>query len=50
MLIDACKLIYECPGCGVMLRPRPGDCCIYGSYGSVICLRMQIAMSEPCCG
>lgn len=50
MPIDACQLIYECPGCGAMLRPRPGDCCIYCSYGSMICPPMQIASSERCCG
>ena len=32
---DACQFFYECPGCGMLLRPKPGDCCVFCSYGSV---------------
>jgi len=24
-------------GCGAMLRPRPGDCCKFCSYGTKLC-------------
>lgn len=28
MPVDACQIVYECTGCGVVLRPQPGDCCV----------------------
>lgn len=34
---NACVHFYECRGCGRLLRPRPGDCCVFCSYGSVKC-------------
>ncbi len=37
MPTDACQYFYECTGCYEMLRPRPGDCCVYCSYGTVRC-------------
>lgn len=37
MPTDACLYFYECPGCGTVLRPKPGDCCVFCSYGSVKC-------------
>ena len=40
---DACQFFYECKGCGKLLRPKPGDCCVFCSYGSVKCPSMQIA-------
>jgi len=27
----------HCGYCGVTLRPRPGDCCVFCSYGNVPC-------------
>ena len=32
---DACRFFYVCKGCGVELRPKQGDCCVFCSYGSV---------------
>nr|CCA81611.1 conserved hypothetical protein [blood disease bacterium R229] len=32
----------ECPGCHALLRPRPGDCCVFCSYGSVPCPPVQL--------
>src|SRR5215213_40710 len=29
---DACQFFYVCRGCGEMLRPREGDCCVFCSY------------------
>jgi len=43
MPADACQFFYECAGCGAVLRPKPGDCCVYCSYGSVKCPPMQAA-------
>lgn len=37
MPTDACVFFYECRGCGALLRPKPGDCCVFCSYGSLPC-------------
>jgi hypothetical protein len=37
MPTESCLFFYECPGCKVLLRPKPGDCCVFCSYGSVKC-------------
>ena len=37
MPTDACVHFYECVGCGALLSPKPGDCCVFCSYGSVKC-------------
>jgi hypothetical protein len=37
MPTDSCLFFYECVGCKTMLRPRPGDCCVFCSYGTVRC-------------
>ena len=37
MPANACQFFYECTGCGAMLRPKQGDCCVFCSYGSVPC-------------
>lgn len=42
MPADACQFFYECSGCGVLLRPKPGDCCVFCSYGSVKCPPVQL--------
>ena len=34
---DACQFYYECEGCKILLRPKPADCCVFCSYGSVKC-------------
>jgi hypothetical protein len=41
MPTDACQFFYECRGCGQLLRPRPGDCCVFCSYGTVPCPPVQ---------
>jgi hypothetical protein len=41
MPTDACQFLYECVGCKTLLRPKPGDCCVFCSYGSVACPPMQ---------
>jgi hypothetical protein len=43
MPTDACQYFYDCPGCGVLLRPRQGDCCVFCSYGTVPCPPVQAA-------
>jgi len=37
MPTDACQVRYVCAQCGTQLGPKPGDCCVFCSYGSVPC-------------
>ena len=37
MPADACLFFHVCAACDVRLRPLPGDCCVFCSYGSVPC-------------
>jgi hypothetical protein len=37
MPTGACQFFYECTNCKTLLRPKPGDCCVFCSYGSVPC-------------
>ena len=48
MPTDACQFFYECSGCKTLLRPKPGDCCVFCSYGSVPCPPVQEARSDCC--
>jgi len=34
---NACVHFYECTACRTVLRPKPGDCCVFCSYGSSRC-------------
>ena len=34
---DACVHFFECPQCRTLLRPLPGDCCVFCSYGDTKC-------------
>jgi hypothetical protein len=47
MPTDACQYYYDCKGCGAVLKPRAGDCCVYCSYGDVKCPPIQEGSS--CC-
>lgn len=47
MPTNACIFFYSCDGCGVLLKPKPGDCCVFCSYGSVKCPPVQ--EQTPCC-
>jgi hypothetical protein len=47
MPTDSCLYFHECRTCGAMMRPKPGDCCIFCSYGSVPCPPKQ--RGEDCC-
>ena len=50
MPTDACQYFYVCKGCGEKLKPEPGDCCVFCSYGDVPCPPVQEARekNEPC--
>ncbi|WP_274005486.1 GDCCVxC domain-containing (seleno)protein [Vibrio parahaemolyticus] len=41
MSTDSCLYFYECKGCGELLKPKAGDCCVFCSYGSVPCPPIQ---------
>ena len=41
MTSDACQYFYDCKGCGTLLKAKPGDCCVYCSYGSAPCPSIQ---------
>ena len=41
MPTDACQYFYDCKGCGAVLGPKPGDCCVFCSYGDVACPPIQ---------
>ncbi len=41
MPTDACQWFYECEACHALLRPKPGDCCVFCSWGSVPCPPVQ---------
>jgi len=41
MPTDACMFYFDCTKCGAVLKPQPGDCCVFCSYGSVPCPPMQ---------
>ncbi|MDA8127396.1 MAG: hypothetical protein M0Z73_01675 [Betaproteobacteria bacterium] len=41
MATDACQWFYQCEACRVILKPKPGDCCVFCSYGSVPCPPIQ---------
>jgi rubredoxin len=53
MPTDACQFFYQCEGCGSVLRPKAGDCCVFCSYGSVPCppiqLEGQTGGGSSCC-
>ena len=54
MPTDACQFFYDCQGCGAVLRPNAGDCCVYCSFGDVPCPPIQevraTGAQPSCCG
>ncbi len=49
MPTDACLFFHECAGCGELLRPKAGDCCVFCSWGDVPCPPIQ-QDGGACCG
>ena len=47
MPTDACLFFYECEACKTLLRPKPVDCCVFCSFGSVPCPPIQA--QGTCC-
>ena len=50
MPTNACKFLYDCAGCGKRLKPLPGDCCVFCSFGTVPCPPMQEDGKGASCG
>lgn len=48
MPTDACQWYYECRHCGTLLKPKPGDCCVFCSYGSQPCPPVQLEGQGGC--
>ncbi|WP_250657169.1 GDCCVxC domain-containing (seleno)protein [Alkalimarinus coralli] len=44
---NSCQFFYECQNCKTLLKPRPGDCCVFCSYADTPCPPIQIQRS--CC-
>lgn len=47
MPTDACQYFYDCRGCGRVLKPLKGDCCVFCSYGDMPCPPIQ--EDRGCC-
>lgn len=52
---DYCLYFFTCPACHTLLRPLPGQCCVFCAYGSVPCppiqrSRQSVGGETPCCG
>ena len=47
MPLNACQYYYDCKGCGELLKAKPGDCCVFCSYGTMQCPPMQTG--NGCC-
>ena len=41
MPTETCQFFYVCSNCGKNIRPKPGDCCVFCSYGSAKCPSKQ---------
>lgn len=44
---ESCLIFYDCKSCHAVLRPQPGDCCIFCSYGTVRCPSKQREQATP---
>lgn len=47
MPVNACQYFYECTSCKELLKAKSGDCCVFCSYGTVVCPPMQ--GNRKCC-
>jgi hypothetical protein len=48
MPTNACVFFHQCTHCGILLKPNPGDCCVFCSFGSEKCPPMQNESSDCC--
>jgi hypothetical protein len=47
MPVDACVVRWTCAACSLTVKPKPGDCCVFCSFGDVKCPPIQ--MNHDCC-
>lgn len=47
MPANACQFFWTCPSCAARIRPLPGDCCVFCSYGDHACPPKQTG--DDCC-
>jgi hypothetical protein len=47
MPTEACQYFYQCTNCKTTLKPKQGDCCVFCSYGTVVCPPIQL--NKSCC-
>ncbi len=47
MPTGSCQCFYQCQNCGELLQSQKGDCCVFCSYGSVVCPPIQ--KGNSCC-
>jgi hypothetical protein len=38
---DTCLFFHRCGNCNMLIKPAPGDCCVFCSYGDTICIPRQ---------
>jgi hypothetical protein len=48
MPLDSCQYFYECLACHALLTPKPGDCCVFCSYGTRKCPSKQDGTGGCC--
>lgn len=49
MPTNSCIYFYVCEHCNVTLKPLPGDCCVFCSFGTHKCPPMQAGDGASCC-
>jgi hypothetical protein len=37
MPVMLCQYFFSCPHCQTLLKPKPGDCCVFCSYSDRVC-------------
>ena len=42
---DSCAYFYECTNCNKILKAQKKDCCVFCSYGSIVCPSKQGKLS-----
>ena len=42
MYEGVCQYFYKCKGCGKLVKPLRGDCCVFCSFGDVPCPQTQM--------
>lgn len=45
MPVNSVQLIYECDRCYTLIRPKNTDCCVFCSYGTILCPTHQLTVN-----